>query len=216
MASSGQRRRAVFGLRPCVAANSDSEERPDLAEPFAAQAVVRRRSCDNRPVLGRVTAYAQVSEFVGDKVVEPQLPRRPTRAKSGQDCGRGHHRAPVEAQGAVRCATRPAAALVPDEDHLRSDTEEACDPLDARRQLQCGALAIPRLEGSAMCSLQSLVSCRISSDSETERKDASTRKRSGPRMAGSWPGPWSGLRCSSELTLEGPASTAPHLLSEAP
>ena len=124
--ASGEKGNLTPAAIRCARADSDSEERTDLAEPFAAQAVVRHRLCDDCPVLGRVTAHAQVSEFVGDQVVE--------------DRGRGHHGAPVEAQRAVRCATRPAAALVPDEDRLRPDAEETCNPVDARRQLQRGAL----------------------------------------------------------------------------
>ena len=80
---SGEGQSLVCG--PCVAADSDSEERPDLAEPFAAQAVVRRRSCDDRPVLGRVTGVRAGERVRGRQGSEPQLPRRPPRAKSGQD-----------------------------------------------------------------------------------------------------------------------------------
>ncbi len=76
-------RHLVLIVREGTFADSDSEERPDLAEPFAAKAVVRSRLCDDCPVLGRVTAHAQVSELVGDYIIENRW--------------RGHHGAPVEA-----------------------------------------------------------------------------------------------------------------------
>ena len=50
---------------------------------------------------------------------------------------------------AVRGAARPALALAADQDLLRPNTEEATDSLDAGRELQRGALAVPRLEGRA-------------------------------------------------------------------
>ena len=71
---------------------SNTQERAHLSEPLAAQAVVRYRLQDDGPVLGRVVANAEMSQFVGDHVVDERRRR--------------HDGAPVEAERAVR--TTPA------------------------------------------------------------------------------------------------------------
>ena len=116
----GSVEQAPVRLPPCPL--PDVQRGAQLPQPLPPQAVVGDRLRDDAPVFGVVRAHPQVRQFMRHDVV--------------QDRGRGHDRAPVEAQRPVRGAARPAAALTADQDRLRPHADQAPDPVDARRPRQ--------------------------------------------------------------------------------